>query len=125
MGDTDGNGYLSFEGFVQAWRFLGEEGTIEEMRRAFSEVDIDGSGQIDWYEFAEAILGTDSGHQSIKYDLQELSVILEEFKSLIRRRNKYSEINKRFQSELTTERSKLDEIENEKMNLLAKIQQLK
>lgn len=90
--------------------------------RAFSEVDIDGSGQIDWYEFAEAILGTDSGHQSIQVDLQDLTAMMEEFKRIIRRRDKYSDMNKRYQSELARERSKLDELENQKINLLAKIQ---
>ena len=41
--------------------------------RAFQEVDVNGSGQIDWYEFAEAILGDDALYRSIQQDFAILN----------------------------------------------------
>jgi len=126
--DTDGSNTLSFEEFVQAWRFLGEEGTIEEMRIAFQQVDFDGSGQIDWYEFAEAILGTDSAHQSIQSNLSDLQLLIDDFKSF-RRDNRRERLRntqeKSWESELSREKQKLRQIEDTKSNLLKRIQQLR
>merc|ERR1712079_963537 len=103
---------------------MGEEGTIEEMRIAFQQVDFDGSGQIDWYEFAEAILGTDSAHQSIQANLSDLTMLMDDFKSF-RRDNRRERLRatqeKSWETELSSHKMKLRQIEDKKSNLLKRI----
>lgn len=127
--DTNGSNTLSFEEFVQAYTFLGQQATIDEMRKAFQEVDVDGSGQIDWFEFAEAILGSDSAHQTIQADLNDLTLLMDEFKVLkIRTETKAKgaeAFNVRYQNELSRERERLLQLESEKADLLKRIQKLK
>jgi hypothetical protein len=121
--DTDGSNTLSFDEFVQAYTFLGQQATIDEMRKAFAEVDVDGSGQIDWFEFAEAILGSDSAHQTIQQDLNQLTVLMDEFKvmKLPREPKPIAMVP----DVLGRERERLLQLESEKADLLKRIQKLK
>jgi len=93
------------------------------MRKAFQEVDVDGSGQIDWYEFAEAILGAASAHQTIQADLNDLTLLMDEFK--VQRFRKKEVKDLRPQKDLDRERQRLLELESEKADLLKRIQKLK
>jgi len=127
--DTDGSNTLSFEEFVQAYTFLGQQATIDEMRKAFQEVDVDGSGQIDWFEFAEAILGSDSAHQTIQADLNDLTLLMDEFKVLkVRSETKAKgaeALNVQYRNKLNQEHARLIHLEKEKADLLKRIQKLK
>ena len=53
--DKDGSGELEIPEFRDAWNFLGLHGSDEEIKRAFTSVDVDGSGKVDRREFATAI----------------------------------------------------------------------
>lgn len=123
--DTNGSNTLSFEEFVQAYTSLELNATIDEMRKAFQEVDVDGSGQIDWYEFAEAILGSNSAHQTIQADLNDLTLLMDEFKVQRIRVTETRTKDLRPQKDLDRERQRLLELESEKADLLKRIQKLK
>merc|ERR1712050_407035 len=49
--DRDGNAYLVFAEYQEAWRFLSLPGDHEAVKKAFDNVDIDGSGTVDLGEF--------------------------------------------------------------------------
>jgi Ca2+-binding EF-hand superfamily protein len=55
--DKDGSGQLERPEFHQAWEFLGLEGSVDQMNRAFDGGDVDRSGIVDRREFCEAIRG--------------------------------------------------------------------
>jgi DNA repair exonuclease SbcCD ATPase subunit len=53
--DRDNSGQLERPEFHKAWEFLGLEGSMDQVNRAFDGVDIDKSGIVDRREFCEAI----------------------------------------------------------------------
>merc|ERR1712096_47656 len=55
--DKDGSAELGYEEYVEAWKFLDRPGTDKDIQDAFNMVDIDGSGLIEWSEFAFALMG--------------------------------------------------------------------
>ena len=56
--NKDGSNQLKFREFLQAWEFLGLEGSESEVRDAFKSVDKDNSGIVDRVEFCDAIKGS-------------------------------------------------------------------
>merc|ERR1712048_173746 len=46
--DTNGNGTLSSREFGDAWNYMGLGGSDAEVRAAFTSVDVDGSGVIEY-----------------------------------------------------------------------------
>merc|ERR1712142_346324 len=61
--DRDGSAELGYPEYVEAWRFLGQPGDDKVIKNAFDAVDVDGSGLMDWIEFAFSIMG----ENAIKY----------------------------------------------------------
>jgi Ca2+-binding EF-hand superfamily protein len=53
--DRNGNGTLSAREFAEAWKFMNLGGNEAEIRDAFTSVDVDYSGVIEYSEFAKAI----------------------------------------------------------------------
>merc|ERR1719411_1757219 len=49
--DTNGNGTLSYRQFGDAWSYMGLGGSDSEVKAAFSGVDVDYSGVIEYGEF--------------------------------------------------------------------------
>merc|ERR1712025_415702 len=49
--DTNGNGTLSYREFGDAWSYMGLGGSDSEVKAAFSSVDVDYSGVIEYGEF--------------------------------------------------------------------------
>ena len=49
--DNDGSAELGFPEYVEAWKFLGLQGSSQEIKKAFDSVDVDESGVVDWDEF--------------------------------------------------------------------------
>merc|ERR1719204_1459240 len=50
--DKDGSAELGYEEYQEAWKFLGRGDDASECKRVWDSVDVDGSGQIEWSEFA-------------------------------------------------------------------------
>ena len=55
--DKDGSLQLGFEEYVEAWKFLGRGGNETEIKEVWDSVDVDGSGLIEWSEFAFSVMG--------------------------------------------------------------------
>merc|ERR1712007_27586 len=55
--DRDGNAELAFPEYYEAWKFLGQPGSDEQIKQAFDSVDVDGTGLVDWEEFVFSIMG--------------------------------------------------------------------
>merc|ERR1712048_651901 len=53
--DRNGNGTLSYREFAEAWRFMNLGGNDSDIKAAFSSVDVDYSGVVEYGEFASAI----------------------------------------------------------------------
>merc|ERR1712156_676854 len=53
--DRNGNGTLSSREFAEAWNYMNLGGSDAEIREAFTSVDVDYSGVIEYSEFAKAI----------------------------------------------------------------------
>ena len=58
--DKDGNGELGFPEYVEAWKFLNQPGSQEEIKAAFDSVDVDGSALIDLFEFLLSFMGDEA-----------------------------------------------------------------
>jgi Ca2+-binding EF-hand superfamily protein len=61
--DRDGNAELGWSEYLEAWRFLNQPGTDEDVKRAFDAVDVNGSGLVEFDEFVFSIMG----EKSLKY----------------------------------------------------------
>ena len=55
--DRDGNAEMGYNEFIEAWKFLGRSGGQAEIKKSFDSVDIDGSGLVEFSEFAFWLLG--------------------------------------------------------------------
>jgi Ca2+-binding EF-hand superfamily protein len=55
--DRDGNAELGFPEYYEAWKFLSQPGSDEQIKQAFDSVDVDGTGLVDWEEFVFSIMG--------------------------------------------------------------------
>jgi Ca2+-binding EF-hand superfamily protein len=42
--DKDGCGELQYQEYVESWKFLGQPGGADEIKRSLNDVDVDGSG---------------------------------------------------------------------------------
>merc|ERR1711953_309040 len=75
--DKDGNAELGFPEYQEAWKFLGQPGTNEDIKNAFDSVDVDASGLVEWDEFVFSIMG----EVALKYgplaDMEKLTELLD------------------------------------------------
>jgi len=58
--DKDGCGELQYPEYSEAWKFLGQPGRADDIKRSFDNVDVDGSGYVEWTEFAFSIMGEEA-----------------------------------------------------------------
>merc|ERR1712156_114808 len=83
--DRNGNGTLSYREFKDAWEYMNLGGGDAEVKAAFSSVDVDYSGVVEYNEFASAIKESrlsELGIQAVMGSIGvELDSILAKFKS--------------------------------------------
>ena len=74
--DKDGNAELGYPEYQEAWKFLGQPGTNEAIKKAFDGVDVDGSGLVEWSEFCFSIMGQASAKYGVLADMEQLERLL-------------------------------------------------
>merc|ERR1712187_829323 len=74
--DNDGSAELGFPEYVEAWKFLGLQGSDSDIKKAFDSVDVDGSGIVDWDEFCFSIMGEKAAKYGTLADMEDLSRLL-------------------------------------------------
>ena len=74
--DNDGSAELGFPEYVEAWKFLGLQGSADEIKKAFDSVDVDGSGIVDWDEFCFSIMGDKATKYGVLADMEDLQRLL-------------------------------------------------
>merc|ERR1712168_1255211 len=62
---------------MEAWQFLGQPGSAEDIKKAFDMVDIDGSGLVDKDEFIFSIMGEKAANYGLLADLEKASEALD------------------------------------------------
>ena len=62
---------------MEAWRFLNQPGTDEEVKKAFDSVDIDSSGLVEFDEFIFSIMGEEALKYGKLADLEKLVSLLD------------------------------------------------
>merc|ERR1712048_1207820 len=76
--DTNGNGTLSSREFGDAWNYMGLGGSDSEVRAAFTSVDVDSSGVIEYGEFSKAIKESRLSELGINAIMSSIGVELDE-----------------------------------------------
>lgn len=76
--DRNGSGELNLEEYKKAWKFLGKEGTDEDITAAFTGVDIDNSGYIEWDEFVFSLQGEEAMKYGLLADMEVMLALLDE-----------------------------------------------
>ena len=76
--DTNGNGTLSYREFQDAWSYMGLGGSDSEVKAAFSGVDVDFSGVIEYGEFSKAIKESRLSELGIQVTMSSICVELDE-----------------------------------------------
>merc|ERR1739848_934873 len=75
--DKDGCGELQFPEYVEAWKFLGQPGDADAIKRSFDNVDVDRSGYVEWTEFAFSIMGEEALNFGPSADLELVNKLLD------------------------------------------------
>jgi hypothetical protein len=75
--DKDGNAELGFPEYLEAWKFLSQPGTDEDIKRAFDAVDVDASGLVEFDEFIFSIMGETALKYGPLADMEKLTGLLE------------------------------------------------
>lgn len=74
---------MSYEEYVESWRFLDRPGTDSDIKNAFDSVDVDRSVLIEWSEFAFSLMGEAALNFGPLADLELLVDLLEDTESLL------------------------------------------
>ena len=61
--DRDGNAELAYPEYYEAWKFLGQPESDDQIKQAFDSVDVDATGLVDFEEFILSIMG----EKALKY----------------------------------------------------------
>merc|ERR1712048_783462 len=69
---------MAFPEYVEAWTFLDQPGTREDIKKAFDSVDVDNSGVVDWGEFVFSIMGAKASNYGVLADMETLQKLLDE-----------------------------------------------
>ena len=48
---------MAFKEYKEIWKFFNPPGTDEDIKKTFDAVDVDGSGLIEWTEYASSLMG--------------------------------------------------------------------
>merc|ERR1712156_3809 len=76
--DRDGSAELGFEEYLESWKFLNRPGTDEEIKKTFDAIDIDGTGLVEWNEYAFSLMGEKAMNYGPLADLETLDGLLQE-----------------------------------------------
>eukprot|EP00494_Astrolonche_serrata_P030052 UN30319 len=63
---------------MEAWKFLQQPGSDEQIKKAFDAVDIDNSGFLTWTEFVFSIMGEKAQNYGVLADMETLGTLLGE-----------------------------------------------
>ena len=75
--DRDGNAELGWSEYLEAWKFLNQPGSDEDIKRAFDAVDVDGSQLVEFDEFVFSIMGEAAGKYGPLAEMQTLGELLQ------------------------------------------------
>merc|ERR550534_3550406 len=75
--DKDGSNRIEEKEFIQAWKFLGLQGSEQEISRSFRQVDVDSSGYLDRREFSDAVRNSRNEELSLALLLGQMDGHLE------------------------------------------------
>jgi Ca2+-binding EF-hand superfamily protein len=75
--DKDGSDELEMPEFIKAWRFLDLKRDDEEIKRSFTNVDVDNSGIVERREFVDAIKGARMAELSLSVLMTQMDGQLE------------------------------------------------
>eukprot|EP00494_Astrolonche_serrata_P032819 UN33088 len=81
--DKDGSAQLGFPEYCEAWRFLQRPGTDADIKKCFDSVDVDGSGLVEWSEFAFSLMGEKALNFGALADLELLNNLLADTEQLL------------------------------------------
>eukprot|EP00492_Amphilonche_elongata_P002514 TRINITY_DN276_c0_g2_i1.p1 TRINITY_DN276_c0_g2~~TRINITY_DN276_c0_g2_i1.p1 ORF type:complete len:300 (-),score=75.41 TRINITY_DN276_c0_g2_i1:224-1123(-) len=81
--DSDGSAELGFPEYKEAWKFLNRPGGEADIKAAFDSVDVDGSGLVEWAEFAFSLMGEKALDFGPLADLELLNDLLSETASYL------------------------------------------
>ena len=62
---------------MEAWKFLNQPGSDEDIKRAFDAVDVDGSQLVEFDEFVFSIMGEAAGKYGPLAEMQTLGELLQ------------------------------------------------
>lgn len=111
--DRNGSGELNLVEYKKAWKFLGKPGSEEDMDNAFTSVDIDNSGFIEWDEFVFSLQGEEAQKYGLLADMEVMLTLLSEIRTdLMELRGERSDAQK----ELYTLRERLQTLQREVTN---------
>jgi Ca2+-binding EF-hand superfamily protein len=74
--DRDGNAELGFPEYLEAWRFLNQPGTDEDVKKAFDGVDVNSSGLVEEDEFMYSIMGEPALKYGLMADMEKVTSML-------------------------------------------------
>merc|ERR1719210_1587119 len=74
--DRDGNAELAFPEYYEAWKFLGQPGSDDQIKQAFDSVDVDSTGLVDWEEFVFSIMSDKALKYGTLADMERLKTLL-------------------------------------------------
>eukprot|EP00492_Amphilonche_elongata_P002330 TRINITY_DN258_c0_g1_i3.p1 TRINITY_DN258_c0_g1~~TRINITY_DN258_c0_g1_i3.p1 ORF type:complete len:338 (+),score=92.20 TRINITY_DN258_c0_g1_i3:430-1443(+) len=82
--DKDGSAELGYEEYVESWKFLNRPGTDEDIKKAFDAIDVDGTGLVEWNEFAFSLMGEKALNFGALADLETLDNLLIETEEVMK-----------------------------------------
>merc|ERR1719210_818934 len=74
--DRDGNAELAFPEYYEAWKFLGQPGSDDQIKQAFDSVDVDATGLVDFEEFIFSIMQEKALKYGVLADMERLKTLL-------------------------------------------------
>merc|ERR1711953_1500711 len=81
--NNDGSAELGFSEYKEAWAFLNRPGGPDEVKRTFDSIDVDGTGFIEWNEFAFSLMGEGALKFGPLADLELLQSLLSDTAHLL------------------------------------------
>jgi len=121
--DRNGSGELNLEEYKQAWKFLKREGSDAEMQKAFTNVDIDNSGFIEFDEFIFSLAGEEAQKYGLIADMELMLNLLGEISSdIVELRGERTDGQKLLHSLKDRMNQLQNEVQNRTEGLVARMQ---
>jgi Ca2+-binding EF-hand superfamily protein len=81
--DRDGSAQLGIEEYMESWKFLNRPGSDADIKKCFDSVDVDGSGLVEWSEYAFSLMGESALKFGPLADLELLDILLKDTEQLL------------------------------------------